>query len=85
MIQQTHEKVLGHFQNNSVGASQPEQFAEIVELSAYKAVLRVSWESIKQAAAKGLVSDLPVEGILIDEMAADEVARKVFQREKQVR
>jgi len=47
--------------------------------------LRVSWESIKQAAAKGLVSDLPVEGILIDEMAADEVARKVFQREKQVR
>jgi len=47
--------------------------------------LRVPREGLKQAAARGLVSDLPVEGILIDEMAADEVARKVFQREKQVR
>lgn len=82
MIQQTHEKVLGHFQNNSVRASQPEQFGEIVELSAYKAVLRVPRESLKQVAAKGLALGLPVEGILIDEMAVDEVVRKIFQREK---
>ncbi len=82
MIQQTHEKVLGHFQNDSVRASQPEQFGEIVELSAYKAVLRVPRESLKQVAAKGLASGLPVEGILIDEMAVDEVVRKIFQREK---
>ena len=59
--------------------SRLQRYGELVEAGLYKAILRIPREESKRIAADLLNSDLPVDDILIGEVAVDEVVRKIFQ------
>ena len=59
-----------------------EKYAEIYSSDDCKVVFKVSREEAKNVATKILSSDMPVDDILIDEMEADEVVRKIFAENK---
>jgi len=60
-------------------ASRLQRYGELVETGHYKAIIRIPREDSKRIAADLLNSDLPVDDILIGEVAVDEVVRKIFQ------
>ncbi len=57
-------------------------YGEIKNFSAHAATIRMQRDRAKETAAAILASSLPVDDILIDEIDADEVVRKIFSSNK---
>lgn len=67
------------FNNQGVKREQVEAYGEIHDFDPFSVTLQVSREEVKNVASKVLTSNLPVDDIIIDEVEADDVIRKIFQ------
>lgn len=67
------------FNNNGVTRQEVKEYGQISKFNPYSVTLQVSRENVKETASKILSSNLPVDDILIDEVEADDVIRKIFQ------
>jgi ABC-2 type transport system ATP-binding protein len=74
-----HKVITVTFADCLPSVSRLQRYGELVEAGLYKAILRIPREDSKRVAADLLSSDLPVDDILIGEVAVDEVVRKIFQ------
>jgi ABC-2 type transport system ATP-binding protein len=61
-------------------SSRLEKYGEIMEFDGFSVSLRIERQKIKEIAAQILSSDLPVDDILINEIAIDRVIRRIFNK-----
>lgn len=70
------------FNNNGVTREQVAVYGEVHKFDPFSVTLQPNREDVKNIASKILSSDLPVDDIIIDEVEADDVIRKIFQENK---
>jgi len=70
------------FNNEGIKREQVEAYGEIHSFDPFSVTLQVHREEVKNVASKVLTSNLPVDDIIIDEVEADDVIRKIFQENK---
>lgn len=73
-----YKKIKITFNREKISRDQLVGFGEVDELNSHFASLKVLREKTKEIASQILISGLPVDDILIDEMQADEVIRGIF-------
>ncbi len=66
------------FNGDGITRDQAEQYGKLDRFDPHSIVLRVERERTKEAAARILASDLPVDDILIDEVDIQRVIRRIF-------
>ncbi|TSD01114.1 MAG: ABC transporter ATPase [Parcubacteria group bacterium Athens0714_25] len=76
-----YKKIKITFDSERISRDQLSEFGEVDEINSHFASLKVPREKTKEIASKILISSLPVDDILIDEMQADEVIRGIFSKE----
>lgn len=74
-----HKSLKLTFHGRGVARQEIEKYGEIETYDRYACVLRVNRAEIKERAVALLQSDLPVDDILIDEPAIDDVVRTIFK------
>ncbi len=75
------QKILEVTFTKDVAAATLEKFGTIKEYAPQRVLLEVSKEKTKEAAVK-ILTDLPVDDVLINEVPIDEVIRKIFTEQK---
>jgi ABC-2 type transport system ATP-binding protein len=75
------QKILEVTFTKDVARGELEQFGKIIEFTPQRVLLEVSKEKTKEAAIR-ILSDLPVDDVLINEVPIDEVIRKIFTSAK---
>ncbi|KKQ06528.1 MAG: ABC transporter related-protein [Candidatus Moranbacteria bacterium GW2011_GWF1_36_4] len=76
-----YKKIKIIFDGEKISRDQLSEFGEVDEINSHFASLKVPREKTKEIASRILISSLPVDDILIDEMQADEVIRGIFSKE----
>lgn len=75
-----HKALKISFNGNGVKRNDIERFGAVEEYSPFLCVMRVPRDEAKKRAAALLASDLPVDDILIEEVAIDDVVREIFKQ-----
>ncbi|RLC36241.1 ABC transporter [Candidatus Falkowbacteria bacterium] len=70
------------FNKGGVTKEQIEEYGKLDKFDSHSVILRVKREKVKEAAARVLASDMPVDDILIDEVDIQRVIRRIFKNHK---